>query len=497
MSDEPKEPGDPAAEAPQPDEEESPKLREVSQEELKDILAAHEKWVKSGGKEGKQADLPGANLQEVDLFQANLQKANLFQANLQEADLRSANLQGVNLVEANLQKANLFQANLQEAYLTDANLQGAILQGANLQGANLFEANLRKANFFEANLREANLIEANLRKANFFEANLQEAYLIEANLQEADFSMANLKDANLSHVKGLETAVLTDINLEGATGLLGSEFAGTDITGAKLPTDIAKFEGLDHVTEISKNARNIFLAVIGGCVFSWLTIAATTDVALLTNTASTPLPIIQTKVPIAGFYLAAPLILLSLYIYLHMYLQRLWSGLAGLPAIFPDGRTLDERAYPWLLTSLVGANVPRLKENRPPFSRQQVFISILTAWCLVPLTIGWFWLRYLPVHDWIGTGVHIALVALAVTHGVGYFWRAQVTLRGRQRPQFTWKIWRWRSPVPYAHAALALGLAAAALVISYGAINGVRSPAYTERRSLERIRIDTDHIRRA
>ena len=64
--------------------------------------------------------------------------------------------------------------------------------------------------------------------------------------------------------------------------------------------------------------------------------------ALLTNSGSSPLPIIQTKVPIAGFYWAAPAILLALYCYLHLYLQRLWEGMANLPAIFLDGRKLDE-----------------------------------------------------------------------------------------------------------------------------------------------------------
>ncbi len=62
-----KEPEDAAAE-PTPDaaQEEGAKLREVSEEELKRILAAHEKWVETDGEEGKailrDADLRGANL---------------------------------------------------------------------------------------------------------------------------------------------------------------------------------------------------------------------------------------------------------------------------------------------------------------------------------------------------------------------------------------------------------------------------------------------------
>jgi len=109
---------------------EGPPLRKVRLVELHDILTAHGKWLESEGKEGKRADLSGANLQ----------KAYLGGANLQEADLREANLFKANLQEADLREANLFKANLQKAYLGEANLQGAKLQGANLREATGFTA---------------------------------------------------------------------------------------------------------------------------------------------------------------------------------------------------------------------------------------------------------------------------------------------------------------------------------------------------------------------
>ena len=76
---------------------ERPPLREVSADELKQILAAHEKWLESDGKEGKQAVLGFANLQGADLTRANLQGANLSLTNLQGANLVDAKLQGANL----------------------------------------------------------------------------------------------------------------------------------------------------------------------------------------------------------------------------------------------------------------------------------------------------------------------------------------------------------------------------------------------------------------
>jgi hypothetical protein len=105
-------------------------------EELKNILENHKKWLSNDG--GEQANLQGANLQY-----ANLQGANLYGTNL-----RGANLYGTNLQYANLQGANLYGANLQYA-----NLQGANLYGTNLRGADLCGANLRGADLCGANLQ--------------------------------------------------------------------------------------------------------------------------------------------------------------------------------------------------------------------------------------------------------------------------------------------------------------------------------------------------------
>ncbi len=136
MDDDDKKSEDEAAEpARDATQEEEVELREVSEEDLKRILAAHETWLETGGEKGKQADLSRTDLPGANLFEANLRGANLREANLRGADLRLANLQG----------AHLFEINLQEVDLRGANLQGADLGRANLEGARLFDANLIKA----------------------------------------------------------------------------------------------------------------------------------------------------------------------------------------------------------------------------------------------------------------------------------------------------------------------------------------------------------------
>ncbi len=51
---------------------ESSKLREITGDELQEILAAHQTWLKTDKKEGQRANLGDADLQGVDLSFANL-----------------------------------------------------------------------------------------------------------------------------------------------------------------------------------------------------------------------------------------------------------------------------------------------------------------------------------------------------------------------------------------------------------------------------------------
>ncbi len=107
MDDDDKKAEDEAAEpAPDAARDEGAELREVSEEELKQILAAHKTWLEPGEGKGRQADLSRANLQGADLGFANLQSANL----------RSAKLQGAYLLGADLTKAkNLTREQLDKA----------------------------------------------------------------------------------------------------------------------------------------------------------------------------------------------------------------------------------------------------------------------------------------------------------------------------------------------------------------------------------------------
>jgi hypothetical protein len=264
----------------------------------------------------------------------------------------------------------------------------------------------------------------------------------------------------------LERADLTDADLEGVADLLAAQIAGAVLTRARLPDAVnaSALEALKQADRIADGAHKLYLVLLGGCAYSVLTIATTNDAKLMTNSATSALPIIQTAVPIAGFFWVAPLLLTSMYFYFHLHLQRLWDALAELPAVFPEGFSLDRKIDPWLLTGLVRRHVGRLASEQPPFARFHNVITVVSAWWAVPATIVLFWARYLRRHDWSWTFVHVLVLASTVAGALLLYGVAKATLRRSERSGALRNPWRW------AVAVVLVAIPAAA--ISVGSIEG-------------------------
>ncbi len=289
----------------------------------------------------------------------------------------------------------------------------------------------------------ADLSKANLEGASFQGVNLQNAFFQEANVKGVDFQDADLSDSNfqaaLVSKARFSQAKLQRADLTGAIGLQPWQLAGTDLCHAILSEALLGSEPLGIIEEISKNARKLFFGMLLTCAYALLTIATTTDARLLTKSATSPLPIIGTQIPIVGFYWAAPLILLGFYLYFNIYLQTLWEALSKQPAVFPDGSKLYERAYPWLLSSIVCTHLKLLKPLRPCLSRSKALISTILAWWMVPGIFVLFWLRYIHRHDWVGTVFHVAILGLSIGAAFMFQWLARRTLRSVRTSAYEWK----------------------------------------------------------
>ncbi|MGB2986534.1 MAG: pentapeptide repeat-containing protein, partial [Phycisphaerae bacterium] len=159
----------------------------MTRAELKEVLRLHETWLRSGGKDGKHADLRNADLRHADLREAQLSRALLSSIDLSGANLRGANLMGANLHQGYLSGARITKGNLSDCDLTAANLSGVNLWRTVLANADLAASDLREANLVLADLSGTSLIGADLSGADLFDVNLTDARVYNADFAGAYF----------------------------------------------------------------------------------------------------------------------------------------------------------------------------------------------------------------------------------------------------------------------------------------------------------------------
>ena len=269
-------------------------------------------------------------------------------------------------------KADLTGVNLAKADLTGVNLQGGILHRVNMAGADLSMANLRGASLVRANLQNANLLGTELRGSNLMGANVY-----------------------------------------GADGLWFGRLGGTNLFDAVLPESISAVDSSKAIGDSTKVARGFYFLTVGLSFLCCLLIIYTTDVRLLLNSSALPLPQFGNLLPTTGFFLGGPIVLLILSLRFHFLLLRLWGSMAALPAVFPDGQTL-EKDGPWYLMGLVRRHFRWQGESRAAMTAFESVLSTVLAYWIVPATLFFFWLRYLTRQDFRGTLLHVFLVTLAV-----------------------------------------------------------------------------------
>jgi uncharacterized protein YjbI with pentapeptide repeats len=247
-----------------------------SRADLMRIIAQHSKWIISGLKDGKRADLSGAILPKADLRGMNLSGANLKGADLTESNLdgaifrdalgrpsppiavsaypvgpdgpastyldllgyyfkglfssterenpcsfklkqmdNSTDMSGIHLQGAVMKKAFLLGTDLSNADLSGVTLDGAVLQNVELSNAQLRGASLKQVLLADSHLYGAFLMGADLSTTDLTGSDLNYADLLDTKLDSANFRNTVLCLANFE-----PTTIPTDIRpLSTAKGL--------------------------------------------------------------------------------------------------------------------------------------------------------------------------------------------------------------------------------------------------------------------------------------
>lgn len=149
-----------------------PAFAPISPEDLARGLDAHDRWLASGGGEGRRLefefrlldgglfsgrDLSGARLRRCSFKGADLSRTRLDMADLSYSDLTEANLEQTSLRGTNLRRATLSRAQLAMSCLDAMPLVGGREWPANLDGAILHDADLTNASLMMAVLRRADI----------------------------------------------------------------------------------------------------------------------------------------------------------------------------------------------------------------------------------------------------------------------------------------------------------------------------------------------------
>ena len=182
-------------------------LKEISKDELNQILDDHYLWLKDH-KDGKRADLRGRCLESFDLSGKDLS-----QADLRGASFRKCNLKGVDFTKADLRDADLTMANL-----TVAKLDYADLRDADIPHAHLDEVSAEKARFVGCLLWDTSFLNAKLIHADFYLTRLCDCSFYQADLTGADLFWTDIDDADFTE------ANLTDVHLVGAANSFWATF---------------------------------------------------------------------------------------------------------------------------------------------------------------------------------------------------------------------------------------------------------------------------------
>lgn len=233
-----------------------------------------------------------------------------------------------------------------------------------------------------------------LENTNFRGADLEGAKFDGANLTNSDFSKANIAKASF---------IATDLqnsNFDDCIGVSTATFSRANLSNSTLTTAFPKAKTLEQIGNLAKIIKPIFLGLLSACVYSWITIATIEDVSIISDARETVLPIIQVKIAVSGFFIAAPLILYFIFLYFNLYLRRLWQEVAKLPFILQDGVESILTTYPWLLISIGNAHFIGGLDKRHFLKKIEVLICIFLAWWVVPFTMAIFWIESLVKHDW-------------------------------------------------------------------------------------------------
>lgn len=170
---------------------------------------------------------------------------------------------------------------------------------------------------------------------------------------------------------------------------------------------------IENIAELSKNTRSLYLIYLGALLYCAVTVVGVTDRQMLLDEAVT-LPLIGVGVPLTGFFVFAPVVLIATFVYLQLYLQDLQSLKHTMRETY--GKEDPGRLYPWIM-NVVDHPQPGLVG-----SLQKSAVKVV-LWWLLPVVLFLFGFSYLKMQEPVLGAIITAMPLLGLCASL-FFWHA-------------------------------------------------------------------------
>jgi uncharacterized protein YjbI with pentapeptide repeats len=169
---------------------------------------------------------------------------------------------------------------------------------------------------------------------------------------------------------------------------------------------------IGNISEASKNARQIYFLYIGFLAYCVLTVFGTSDRQMIFND-TTRLPIVNLDVSLNGFFILAPLLAISIFIYFQLYLYRIKNLTTDLRKAC--GTLPKRRLYPWMINI---AEDP----DEGLIGKLQILVVKFSVWWMLPIILMLFSLWIIKKHE-TGLSYLLGFFLCFGTVVVLFFWR--------------------------------------------------------------------------
>jgi len=377
----------------------------------------------------------GGDFDSVDFSDAYLESCHFSDVGMTSAKFERAKIQNCSFLGCNLEDAWL-----QDSDVRETSFDGSILEEASFAGAILHDVSLRhtrcrwsifdNARMFGTSFRGADLTDCSFEDTHipgrpsymsrtsflskggddFDEDDVNENSRGGADFANSFFWNATLDDTDLG-ASDLSNAVFYWCNLTGSdfrdcAGIRADGFHGSDLSGAKLPSDAIFIPIIDRIDKTVSLARPAYLVnmITCGALISLILFSADKRDVLF--------PVFSVPVERHNFAILGIIQSTLIGAYVNLYLLRIWEAVTKLPTIFPGGVLVPEAISPWTILAPTWLHLRVIREHRrlstPAGFWVQYIFTLASHYLITPLA------SLIVIVDLWSSDVGIRIPAIAI-----------------------------------------------------------------------------------